>query len=405
MNNIKITFPKNFLWGTATSAYQIEGGITNDWSQWERSPARLKALMNKGKSSTDYICDQAADSYKRYAEDVALAASLNNNAIRFGLEWARIQPEPDTWNASAIEHYRRVLKECKKHKLKTFVTLWHWTNPLWLAEYKYWEGKKTVDKFAEYTEAMVKELGADVDFWITINEPLLMASKGYLIGEYPPNKKNPLKFFKVVDNLAKAHNQAYKIIHEHFPNAEVGLTMLSNYFGQAHPWNPLEKIIAKTCLYATNDLFLNKTKDHLDFIGLDYYKWNRIVWYPPFKNNPNSEGSMGWGIYPPGIYHILKYLYRYKKPIYVLENGTADAEDKHRADFIKQHLLWLHKAIEEGVDVRGYFHWSLLDNFEWAHGYEPKFGLFEVDRLTFERKKRPSAEYYGEVCKNNGLDF
>jgi beta-glucosidase len=168
---------------------------------------------------------------------------------------------------------------------------------------------------------------------------------------------------------------------------------LINFFEPARKWCPVEVLLAKSLHYYWNERFFKRTKGKFDFIGANYYFHDRIVWYPPFKKNEDKwTHDKGWEIYPEGIYQILKYVKKFNKPIYITENGLADREDKHRKEFIKQHLHWTHKAIDEGADVRGYFHWSLLDNFEWDSGYDPKFGLFEVDRVTFERKAKAQRE-------------
>ena len=401
-----LKFPDGFLWGTSTSAYQVEGGIMNDWSQWEKSGKRMLKLMKQGKNPNHFICGQACDSYNRYKEDLELAASLNNNAIRFGLEWSRIQPKKDTWDVGAINHYRDVLAEAKKRGLKTVVTLWHWTNPAWVAKEKGWVNNNNIKHYLRYVDLVIKELGADIDYWVTLNEPMVHVVNGYINGKFPPEKRNIFKAKSVFDNLAKAHIEAYKKIHNYFPKAQVSITKLTNYFEPARKWCPAEIGLAKLLNYLANTKFLNKITNHLDYIGLDYYFYDRIVWYPPFKKNKNKRVTdMGWEIYPEGIYHVLKYLAKFNKPILILENGLADTEDKYRADFIREHLYYMHQAIEGGVDVQGYFYWSLLDNFEWADGYGPKFGLYEVDRKTFERTPRSSAKVYAKICTNNAVEI
>ncbi len=397
-------FPQDFLWGTSTSAYQVEGGIINDWSRWEVSEKRLAELEKKGKDKNDFICGQAVDHYNRYKDDLDLAVSLNNNAIRLGIEWARVQPQKDTWDVTVINHYRKVLHTAHAKGLKTVVTLWHWTNPIWLVKEDGWENKKVQEYFGEYVDFIIEELGAEVDYWITLNEPLMFIFGGYLRGYHPPAKHNIFKAEIVFRNLVKVHKLAYQKIHQHFPKANVSLTALINYFEPANYLNPLEQIIAKTLHYYFNHRFLIKTKKYLDFIGLDYYFHDRIVWYPPFKKNKDERANdKGWEIYPEGILEVLRYLKSFKKPIFIMENGLADANDRYRANFIKEHLYYIYQAIEEGIDVRGYFHWSLLDNFEWAYGWSPKFGLYAVDRKTFERTERSSAQIYREICRNNKL--
>ncbi len=397
-------FPETFLWGSSSSAYQVEGGIKNDWSEWEKSEARLAALEREGKDKDDYICGQAVDHYERASADIALAKDLGNNAIRIGLEWARIQPAEDTWDATAINHYRELLREAKAKGLTTAVTLWHWTNPLWLTEQGGWTNKKVIQYFEAYTEVIIRELGAEIDLWLTLNEPLVHVSNGYLKGEFPPAKHNPYLAEKVFRHLGRAHKAAYKRIHAHFPKAQVSITGLINHFEPASEFNLIELAIASFSHYFWNHRFLAKIRKQMDFIGLDYYFHDRIVWYPPFHKNKNERVTdLNWEIYPEGILEVLRYLQGFKKPIYIMENGLADSEDKYRANFIKEHLYYIHTAISEGIDVCGYFHWSLLDNFEWAKGWTAKFGLYEVDRQTFARIERPSAAVYRQICQANGF--
>ncbi len=416
-NNQKtLKFPPGFLWGTSTSAYQIEGGITNDWSAWEKkNAARLakdaktywqpwqQAMFPEMFALANYICGSACDSYHRYEEDFNLATELNNNAVRLGIEWARIEPEQGKFNLTEIEHYRQVLKAAKEKNLKIVLTLWHWTNPVWLAEQGGWTNKKVVGYFSRYCRLIVDHLGDMIDFWVTLNEPMMIIGHGYLDGKFPPNKKfNLIKGFKVFQHFIRAHRDAYKLIHEKFKDSQVGLAVSTACFEPARSWCPAEILIAKTANYFRNQWFLNKVRNYFDYIGINYYHHNRIVWYPPFKKNLNRVvDDRGWEFYPDGIYQILLNYKKYKKPILILENGTADAKDKLRPRYLKEHLRSIHKAIQAGVDVRGYFYWSLLDNFEWAEGYWPKFGLYAVDRKTFRRTPRPSAKVYAEICKNN----
>ena len=401
-----LKFPKNFLWGVSTSAYQIEGGIINDWSQWGKSEKRTRKLKRKGKNPDDFICGQACDSYNRYKEDAKLVKELNCGAYRLGIEWARIEPEEGKWNFKEVEHYRKVLQNLKDNNLKVVLTLWHWTNPVWLADMGGWSNKKVIDYFSRYTEFIAQELGDLVDYWVTLNEPMVHVANGYLIGMFPPNKKFSVKSYKVFKNLFKAHKEGYKIIHKKYPEAKVGITNLTNFFEPARNWCPVELGLAKFARWLWNESFLRKIKKSLDFIGIDYYFHDRIVWYPPFQKNKNEKiTDMGWEIYPKGIYYVLKSLAKFRKPIVVMENGLADANDRERADFIREHLKYIHKVIGEGVDIRGYFYWSLLDNFEWAAGYAPKFGLYEVDRKTFARVPRPSAKVYAEICRNNVIEI
>lgn len=285
------------------------------------------------------------------------------------------------------------------------VTLWHWPNPLWLARMGGWSNKKVVDYFGCFTELVVKELGEHVDYWITLNEPMMHVAHGYITGKFPPNKKwNLFGIIKPFNNLTAAHRRSYEIIHKKYPEAQVSIAMTSGFIEPANKYNLIEWLIAKAGDYFRNHWYLRKIAGHFDFIGVNYYHHDRIVWYPPFKKNLNEKiNDRGWEIYPSGLYHVLVNYKKYHKPVIITENGTADADDEHRAEFIKEHLYYLHQAIEAGVDARGYFYWSLLDNFEWAEGFWPKFGLIAVDRKTFERKPRPSAAVYADICKNNRI--
>jgi len=399
-------FPEGFLWGTSTSAYQIEGGIDNDWSEWEKSEKRINSLKKQGKNPEDFISGRASDSYHLYRTDFALAKSLNNNAIRFGIEWARLQPKKGEWDLKAVEHYRNVFREAKKNGFDIVLTLWHWTSPQWVAHEDGWENKKTVDYYMEYVAKVIKEYGHYVDFWITLNEPMVPVSNGYIKGTFPPGEKCLFKARRVINNLAKANNRAYDLIHKHYPKAKVSITGLWNYYEPARWWNIIDLLLAKVFDFFGNRMFFFKIRKHFDFIAIDYYFHDRVICALPFVCDLNKRTTdMGWEIYPIGLYKILKSLKRFNKPIIIAENGIADAKDARRAAFIVEHLYYVHKAIKEGADVRGYFYWSLLDNFEWAHGYGPRFGLFAVDYKTMERKARPSVEVYKAICRDNRIEI
>jgi beta-glucosidase len=399
-----LKFPEGFLWGVSTSAYQVEGGITNDWSQWEMSDKRLAELRKKKLNYRDYVAGLACDSYHHFEEDAEMVRALNCGGYRLGLEWARIEPREGEFDHAAIEHYRQVLMSLKEKNIKTVLTIWHWTNPMWVVHEGGWASKKVVAAYARYVEFVVEQLGDLVDFWLTINEPTIHVFHGYFRGIFPPNKRNPILGVKTFFNLVAAHKKAYKIIHKYNIRANVGFTHLGDNFQPARAWFLPEILIAWFFNFFCNNLFLRLVHSHTDYIGLDYYFHNRVVWHPPFIKNLNKEVTdFGWEIFPEGIYNVLKDLRRFKRPIYIMENGLADAADTKRAKFIVDHLRQVHRAIEEGEDVRGYFHWSLMDNFEWAAGYTMKFGLYAIDHQTFKRTPRPSAAVYAEICKNNGI--
>ncbi len=399
-------FPRSFLWGVSTSAYQIEGGITNDWSQWETSYKRVKELKDKGLDYRDFICDKACDSYDLYKEDIDLVKKLGCNTYRFGVEWARLEPIEGEFNEKEFDHYKEVLAYAKSKGLKVILTIWHWTNPLWLTVEGGWANKKVVRYFDRFTKKVVEELGSDVDYWCVINEPLIHVGNGYLKAKFPPSKKNPWQAYKTLNNLIHAYKRAYRTIHRKYSNAKVGFSKVATYFEPARKWCPTELLLSWLAHHFYNLFFLEKVEKEVDYIGVDYYFHNRVVWHPPFVKNKNKKtNDMGWEIYPEGIYKVVKKLAIFNKPIIIIENGLADADDSRRPDFIKDHVYYLHKALSEGVPVAGYCHWSLLDNFEWADGWGPKFGLFEVDRETFARKPRPSANIYTKICKNNELEI
>lgn len=400
-----LKFPEGFLWGASTSPHQVEGGNVNDWSEWEKSPSRIYELKKAGKNPDDYISGRACDSYNRYEEDFDLCLNMNNNAHRLGMDWARIMPEEGKINMDEVDHYRKVLIALKKKNFKVNFTLWHWPFPVWISKMGGWSNKKTVQYFKEYSDLISRELGKYIDYWVTLNEPMLHAGHGYIDGKFPPFKKNDFlgAIFSAL-NLARAHKESYRIIKKNCPGAQVGITTLTGYFEPYRKWHVMDQAGAKISNYIRNNWFQDKIKGYFDFVGVNYYHHVRLSCIPPFIRNENKVVSdFGWEVYPEGLYHVLKNYQRYDKPIYVLENGVADAKDRLRKDVIIDHLKWVHKAISEGVDVRGYFHWSLLDNFEWADGYEMKFGLHEVDRKTFKRTPRPSAQVYGEICKSNSI--
>jgi len=380
-----LKFPENFLWGTATSAYQIEGGIeNNDWAK-------------------DFPAGKCCDHYNLYEKDFDLIKSLNQNAHRFSIEWSRIEPKEGEFDKKEIEHYRKVLLALKERKIKVMLTLHHFTNPLWLSEIGGWENKKVVFYFTRFAEKMLKEYHNLVDFWITINEPMVYASKSYLEGVWPPKKKSFSSFLRVIKNQIISHKKIFEEFHKIKKEAKVGIAKNNVYFEPFNPKSLLDKFNVWLNRYFWNEFFLKRIKNHLDFIGLNYYFHQKIKFPSQNKSENKIVSDIDWEVYPQGIYHVLKELKKYKKPIYVTENGLADAKDKLRKDFIKEHLFWIYKAIEEKIDVGGYFHWSLMDNFEWEKGFEPRFGLIEIDYKTLERKPRPSAFYYAKISKENKI--
>lgn len=422
----KLKFPDGFLWGAATSAHQVEGGNKNDWSEWEKANASRLAEEAKTKwadwqqkkfpemfEKENYISGRACDHYNRYEADFDIAKSLGYNAHRFSIEWSRIEPEEGKFDEREIEHYRKVIKALKDRGIEPFVTLWHWTNPLWISKMGGWENRKTIGYFLRYAKKIVSEF-PEIRFWVAVNEPTVYGALGYIKGTQPPAKKNILKSKKVINNLIRAHKQTYDVIHSINKSALVSSPYSVNY------WFPYEnriwnKLMSRIMNYFEGH-YLGKIKNKADFIALQYYRSITIG----FKLGGNFLGiisnemhdqdnvtDLNWKIYPEGIYYFLKKNAKYNLPIYITENGIADADDSKREKFIKDHLFWVHKAISEGADVRGYFYWSLIDNIEFVEdrGFWPRFGLVEVDYKTMERRVRKSALEYAKICKENRLEI
>ena len=387
----QLKFPKDFLWGSSVSSYQVSGGIENcDWS--EKFPA-------------GWACDY----YHKYENYFDLAKELNQNVHRFSLSWSRIQPAEGKFDRKAILHYRKMLLALKKRGIKPMVTIWHWTLPLWMSEKGGWENSKFPEYFEQYTRFVVEELDDLVDFWITTNEPMIYTSLAYIMGTFPPQKSNLLVVPKVFYNFVKTHKKAYRAIHDINKDAKVGLAQNLSFVDAYNKNSTLNKTVASAFNFFRNRLFLELTKNYQDFLGINYYFHDRIKFspfsFPPLKikNKDKEVSDLGWEIYPEGLYYVLKDLKKYNLPIYITENGLADKEDKKRAKFIIEHLKQIHRAIDDGVNVKGYMHWSLIDNFEWADGFGPRFGLVEMNYKTMGTKVRESARGYAEICKNNSL--
>jgi beta-glucosidase len=404
-NHTKISFPKDFLWGAATASHEVEGNNHNDWSEWEKSQKRIDYLRSERLIEKygleNFISNRACDHYNRFEEDFKIAKELGHNATRFSIEWSRIEPEEGKFNEKEIEHYKKVITTLKKIGIEPFVTIWHWPIPIWLRNKGGWQYSEIPDYFARYAEKIVNALGSDVKFWITLNEPEIYAGNSYLSGVWPPQKKNLISYLLVIHNLIKAHRKAYKIIKKLNQSAQIGIAKNNIYF-EAYQNKLVNRVLKKIIDWRRNFYFLNRLKNYQDFIGLNHYFHNRINY--GFNKNENEKLSdVGWELYPEAIYYVLVDLKRYNKPIYITENGLADAKDKQRSWFIFESLKNINRAINEGVNVKGYLHWSLVDNFEWDKGFWPRFGLLEIDYKTLERKVRPSAYFYRDICIANEI--
>ena len=352
-------------------------------------------------------CGLACDHFNRYEEDFDLAKELGHNAHRFSIEWARIEPEEGKFDQEAIEHYRRVLMALRDRGITPFVTIWHWTLPIWFVEKGGWVSKDAEGHFLRYVSLLTNEYEDLVKFWVVYNEPETPVRHGYVIGDRPPHHK--LRIFtalKVIKKIAKVYKKTYQVIKNIDPEAQVGFSESLVYF-EPYENTLVNRLAVKIIKWWRNNPEYDVYASNCDFIGLQYYFHTRVrinlfksKWGIQFNDNERVS-DFGWEIFPEGIYHILLSLKKYKKPIYITENGLADADDKYRSDFIREHLIWCHKAFEDGVDLRGYLHWSLMDNYEWTRGFEMRFGLIKVDYETLERKIRPSAYVYKEICETN----
>ena len=384
------TLPASFLFGAASSSHQVEGNNTNnDW--WHEEQAGK--LPKSG---------EATDHYHRYAEDFDLAKQIGLNAMRISIEWSRIEPESGHYNMDEVQHNRNVLNQMKTQGLTRMVTLHHFTLPLWLYKAGGFGNNNSIIAFAKYAKFIAEQLGDEIDLWNTINEPEVYTYMSALRGVWPPFSRNPLRAYIVFNNMAKAHNAAYFAIKTVKPNAQIGMAKNNVYNEAFRPKSWLDQTAVQLNDWFGNHWFLNKIKENLDFIGLNYYFYHSlsVSWTGiSQKNLEGPKSDMGWRTYPKGIFHLLIDLAeKYKKALYITENGIANARDDMRQDFIRQHLYWVSKAIEQGADVRGYFYWSLTDTHEWQDGFNPKFGLVEID-FEHDKKRtiRPSAEVFKEL--------
>ena len=402
-------FPEGFFWGAASASYQVEGGIENcDWAKAARE-GRVPP------------CGRACDHYNRYEEDFDIAKSLGHTAHRMSVEWARIEPEEGKFDLEAIKHYQKVLQALNERGIHPCVTFWHFTLPLWFSESGGFERKDSPEIFARYCAYVVEHLKDYAHHYSTINEPIVFATDGWLRGTWPPFKrffltdrvsitnsgrqhearyqKGLLPFFtylRVVKNLARAHNAAYDAVKKHHLASDVSIVKHVILF-RANG-NPLNRLMARVMNWWWTHRFMKRVYQKCDSIGLNYYiqkKFGDTATY--------VKTDMDWDMYPEGIYDCLQMLKRYGKPLYVSEAGVADEKDVLRAEYITRQVEATWKAIQDGADVRGHFYWSLLDNYEWALGFEKRFGLIAINYETLERTVRPSAYVYKKICENNGI--
>lgn len=382
-------FPKGFYWGAGTSAHQVEGYNRNDWTEWEESPERLDELTGRGEDPAGYISGRACDHYHRFREDFDMAKTLGHNAHRFSIEWSRMEPEEGKFDEKEIEHYREVINALRERGIEPFITLWHWPLPIWVARNRGWESHKIIGFFSRYCEKVAREFRDNVTYWMILNEPQYWFWYAYVGHKFPP-QRSWIHAAAIYKNLSAAHREVYGAMKKINPRFQIGVVESTGVYSPRAAHFLISPI--------RNFLFPSLVKGYFDFFGLNYYRKVSLLG----RKEGSVSAEIGWEIYPEGFYTILREAYhRFDKPIIVTENGIADARDQKRAGFIRDHIAAMTKAMQEGVDVRGYLHWSLLDNFEWDSGFGPRFGLLEIDYDTLERRIRPSALEYKKIIEES----
>ena len=417
-------FPAGFLWGSATSSYQVEGGNSScDWSDWEAHTGRIAGGATAGRA-----CDWWAG---RAEQDLTLARELGHSAHRLSLEWSRLEPDQGKFDAAAFQRYARLLEHARSLGLETMVTLHHFTLPRWLARAGGWAHEDTVSHFVRFAERAARELSGLVDLWVTLNEPTAQVMQGYFAGVWPPGLKNPRLGMRALGHLLLGHARAYAKLRA-LGTTPVGLVLNAPLFEAARPLHPLDRAVTRVQDFAFTGSILRALESgwllppialrpqhsaeiagSIDFVGLNYYGRYAVRFDPRHSamlfgrhvQNPTvrTEGSDWGAVCARGLTLQLVRLKALGVPLYVTENGVCDSGDGLRASYIREHVAAVHTAISEGADVRGYFHWSLLDNFEWAEGYRAHFGLISVDFDTQRRTVRDSARAYAEICRSNAV--
>jgi beta-glucosidase len=383
-------FPEGFIWGTATAAHQVEGGNwNNDWWAWEHAPGTPCAEPS----------GDACDHYHRYPADLALLAGLGFASYRFSVEWSRIEPEAGEFSAAALDHYDRVVDECLGLGMEPVVTLHHFTNPRWVAGRGGWAEPDTAGRFGRFAGRVAQRLGDRVSRFCTINEPNIVATIGYLAGIFPPGERDPARRELAVRVLAAGHRAAVAAVRSASP-ARVGLTLaLPEWVAVDGGEDALEAMRAPD-----EDPFFAATGGD-DFIGVQTYTRNRVG--PSGLLGP-EEGVpttlMGYEFWPEALEAAIRRAHTATGlPVLVTENGIAAADDTQRIEYVRRALEGVLRGLADGIPVQGYTYWSAFDNFEWALGYGPTFGLIAVDRATQERTVKPSARWLGEVARRNSL--
>ena len=404
----------SFLWGVATSAFQLEGSPHADWTSWDE-------ILRDRPDVTNH--------YELYKDDLILLKDLGVNAYRFSVEWSRIQPRENAWDDAAVAHYQEIIDILIKNGIEPMVTLHHFTCPLWFIKKYPWHENASVEKFSAFVKRIVSELRG-VKYWITFNEPYVLILAGYFEGCTPPGIRDVSLGIKALRNILTSHGNAYDIIHEKYPDAMVSVAHNMAALAPWKRWNPLDRLLSRVAKYFYNhsllDAFLTgrlsirfpfkkeieinvPIKNKLDFFGVNYYTRLHMR-FNPFKKlgvemrHMDIDGygltDMGWEIHPRGLEKVLRYASKLNVPLIITENGIATRDSERKIEFMKKHVDVIEKCIRDGLDVRGYFYWSLIDNYEWLQGLDARFGLYRVDFDTLERKPTNAAAYYSYLIKS-----
>jgi beta-glucosidase len=386
-------FPDGFIWGTATAAHQVEGGNwNNDWWAWEHTP---------GSGCTEPSGD-ACDQWHRYPEDIARLAEWGFNAYRFSIEWSRIEPELDMWSTAAIDHYRQVCECCLAAGITPMVTFHHFTTPRWVAHLGGWCDPDTADRFAYFCERAGAALGDVIGWAATFNEPNVVAMMGYQAGVFPPGRRDVAMRREVTDIQLDAHRKAAAVLRAAPGKFPVGMTLSMT------DWVALDGGEERVARYRRSgeDPWLEAARDD-DFMGVQTYTRTRVTAEGAIGNEDGvPRTQMGYEEWPVALANTVRRAASVigpNVPLVVTENGISTDDDTRRIAFVRAALEGVLDCIAEGIDVRGYVYWSLLDNFEWAFGYRPKFGLVAVDRENFTRTPKPSAAWLGGVARTGTL--
>jgi len=414
-----LSFSSDFMWGTATSAHQVEGhNPHNDWWDWERQPGRI---------ADGARADVACDWWHCAEKDFERAAALGQNSHRLSIAWSRLEPYEGVWDEAAVARYREMLSALRENGITPMVTLHHFTSPRWLAEDDGWANPAVIERFVRFVRRAVEAFGDLVTLWCTINEPVIYAFNTCLGATFPPGQVSLGKTIRVLRHMAYAHAAAYDAIHGAQPEAQVGFAKHQRAFAPANPVSALDGWAVGLRDYLANRLFMAAVMEgrlqfplgwgqrdarlvnRLDFVGLNYYNRDTLAFDPGALRNffvrevrdadrPQDIPAWWGDADPDGLYRFLKQFAGYGLPVYVTENGWLDATDEQRPYHLITHLAAVHRALAEGVPVKGYYYWSLVDNFEWAEGFSSRFGLIAVDFETQARTVRRSGELYAEIC-------